>query len=481
MIEVLSGIQRAKSIGGADRSYQLDFVDVGLMPAIEGEIHAKLDRLLGEALAAATSAGTRNTRLDGRRLFRAVFRFVAAKILTDRRNPIAGLWNADEISTILDVIARYYSLPELLVAPNSQEDDALRLAWNTIRSGINFQNISSDDLAFVYENTFVTPEMRETLGTHSTPRQVAEYVVARLGLHRHEAAHLRIYEPFAGAAVFLTSALRHLRELLPLAWNEQERHDFMVGHLSGDERDAFACEVAMLSLILADYPNHNGWHIRETDLFENRVLADRMLLNNIIVCNPPFHAFTQQERLRYPVAATAQFKPEVVLNAALSARPIAIGFVLPRSFIMERQYAEQRKRVEEQYGSVEIVALPDRIFEVSKVDTALLIARDLRPPGARILTLRSTEVADRDRQRFLKTGEVTTHREMDRTVSEVPTGNLWIRNLSRVWGYLSENQRLADVATDSSGGEVELSARSRGQSDEAQGDRQTRSVRLRRS
>ena len=28
------------------RSYQLDFVDVGLMPAVEGQVHLKLDRLL---------------------------------------------------------------------------------------------------------------------------------------------------------------------------------------------------------------------------------------------------------------------------------------------------------------------------------------------------------------------------------------------------------------------------------------------------
>jgi hypothetical protein len=439
-------IQRAKSIGMADRSYQLDFVDVGLMPAIEGEIHAKLDRLLGEALAAATSMETRNNRLDGRRLFRGVFRLVAAKILTDRRNAIAERWNPHDIKTILDTIASYYSLPELLVEPNSLEAYAFRLAWDALRGGINCQNISSDDLAFVYENTFVTPEIRRELGTHSTPRQVAEYIVARLGLHRHDAGHLRIYEPFAGAAVFLTSALRHMRELLPLNWTPQQRHDFMINHLAGDERDAFACEVAMLSLILADYPNHNGWHIAETDLFEDRLLLDKMLQNNIIVCNPPFEAFTQLERVKYPIAAAAQFKPEFVVDAALDAKPIALGFVLPRSFVLERRYAAQRKRIEAQYSSVEIVTLPDHIFEYSEIDTALLIARDPQPAGGKIISLRSAEVADRDRQRFLKTGEVTTLREVERVVRETPAGELWIRNLDRVWDYLNDNRLLGSLA-----------------------------------
>ncbi len=41
-------IQSAKSLAQLDRSFQLDFVDIGLLPAIEGEIHDKLDRLLNE-------------------------------------------------------------------------------------------------------------------------------------------------------------------------------------------------------------------------------------------------------------------------------------------------------------------------------------------------------------------------------------------------------------------------------------------------
>src|SRR5262249_31160084 len=46
-------IHSAKSFALLDGSYQLDFVDVGLLPAIEGVIHTKLDRLLTETLAEA--------------------------------------------------------------------------------------------------------------------------------------------------------------------------------------------------------------------------------------------------------------------------------------------------------------------------------------------------------------------------------------------------------------------------------------------
>src|SRR3546814_14897301 len=67
-----------------------------------------------------------------------------------------------------------------------------------------------------------------------------------------------------------------MRDLLPVDWSDQQRHDFLVGRLAGDEIDSFACEVAALSLILADYPNQNGWHIAEADLFEDGILQHRM-------------------------------------------------------------------------------------------------------------------------------------------------------------------------------------------------------------
>jgi hypothetical protein len=54
-------IHRAKSIGQFDRSYQLDFVDLGLLPAIESEIQVKLGRLL-EATLAETLRGPGTAR-----------------------------------------------------------------------------------------------------------------------------------------------------------------------------------------------------------------------------------------------------------------------------------------------------------------------------------------------------------------------------------------------------------------------------------
>lgn len=436
-------IHRAKSVGAPAEGYQLDFVDLGLMPAIEGEVHIKLDRLLIETLDLAWKAPT-GSKLDARTMFRVVFRLLAAKVLQDRRHPFIDGWNADDLSSVLTAIERYYGLSEINGHTNPALIQIFSAAWAHLRAGINFSNISADDLAFVYENTLVTPEARKLFGTHSTPRQVAEYIVQRLELHRHDPNDLQIYEPFAGAGVFLVSALRHLRDLLPVDWSDQERHNFLIDHIAGDEIDPFACEVATLSLILADYPNHNGWHIREADLLVDGALAKALSGQNVIVCNPPFEAFTAEEKTRYPEASRKPTKAVAVLNAVIEARPLAIGFVLPRSFILEKQFLEQRRRIEAQYGAVELVELPDRIFGASSVESSALIARDLRPADDVKLLLRSTEVADRDRAAFLKTGRTTIQREAERSVVE-PSGNLWIPPLHDLWAYLDEAPRLKTI------------------------------------
>ena len=348
------------------------------------------------------------------------------------------------LSSVLRAIGFDYSLTGVPIASDWRAHRAFSAAWDRLRNGISFSNISANDLAFVYENTLVTPGTRKHFGTHSTPRQVAEYVVRGLELHRHRPEMLQIYEPFAGAGVFLVSALRHLRDRLPIEWSDQQRHDFLVHRLAGDEIDAFAREVANLSLILADYPNHNDWNIGGANLFEAGALEAQSRRHNVILCNPPFGAFSVTEQARYSLAKRSYSKPVAILDAALDAHPLALGFVLPRPFILERQFADQRRRIEKLYGAVEIVTLPDGTFGASAIDAALLIAREPRPPAPPVVTLRSTEIADRDRATFLKMGKTTAQRSRVRPIGKEPTGELWIRSLAPLWHYLEAYPRLDD-------------------------------------
>ena len=428
-------IHRAKVIGRVDTSYQLDFVDLGLLPAIEGQIHEKLDRLLAQALAAATTSPA----VRPRDLFHGIFRLLAAKILRDRRHKLANDWNADDVSSVLSAIGEYYGLPAQFDLRTMGA--TLRESWKILSGGISVANISADDLAFVYENTLVTPETRRELGTHSTPRHVAEYVVSRLGLWSYGANPPTVFEPFAGAGVFLVSALRHMREAFPENWNDAQKHAVLVTKLSGSEIDIFASEVAILSLILADYPNKNGWSIETTDLFPDQFLKKRMGRANVILCNPPFEAFDAEQRTKYPeMAALGGTKAEAALMAALQSRPHALGFVLPRAFLMDRSYCEHRRMVSEQFREIELVSLPDGVFTVSQIETALLIARGHLGSND-VQVLRSADVRDSDRETFQRTGLPSEVRETKRTPFE-RDDRLWITPLRPLWDRLQYLPRL---------------------------------------
>jgi hypothetical protein len=93
-------IRRAKSTGLLNEPYQLDFVDVGLLPAIEGEIHAKLDILLRGTLDEAVRAQSTGWKINDHVLFQIVFRSLAAKILHDRSHEWAREWDPNDVGTV---------------------------------------------------------------------------------------------------------------------------------------------------------------------------------------------------------------------------------------------------------------------------------------------------------------------------------------------------------------------------------------------
>ncbi|RWL15101.1 MAG: SAM-dependent DNA methyltransferase [Mesorhizobium sp.] len=436
-------VHRAKSLGQTQTAYQLDFVDLGLLPAIEHEVEDKLDRLLRrvvDELMAGLSGETEEA------VFRATFRLLAAKILLDREHPAAITWRDAPVANVLAGIESYYGLGRLPSEPLSGvPHPSAETAWQTLLHAISFRNISSDSLAFVYENTLVTKDTRKRFGTHSTPRQVAEYVVGRLDLSQFDLDGLTIFEPFTGAGAFLVAALRHLRDLLPEGLSAEERHAFLVPHISGAEIDAFACEVATLSLILADYPNANGWKIANEDLFRPTVLAQQVGSAKIVLCNPPWEDFEAAERSEYPEMATKSFsKPMAVLQTVLDAEPEGIGFVLPQGFLQQQQYAQLRQAIAERYQHIELTALPDRIFQRAGFEAAVLIARDRRAETGQVqVQLVSSVVSDRDRVDFLATGKLTAERRSTKTVQ---FGDLWIGELDELWEVADRFPRLGEVA-----------------------------------
>ena len=440
-------IFRAKAIAPLATPVQLDFIDAGLLPALKGMIHGKLDRLLKSILHGAVLSYQETTigkKPDETQLFRLVFRLLAAKIFKDKKHP--GRWSVSDAREIIGEVHKFYGLAvqeqKILDEPLTQQ-----FVWERFRSSFNFQNISVDDLAFIYENTLIQEETRRQFGIHSTPPIIAELMVDRLPFESLPLIERRVLEPFAGNGIFLVAALRRLRELLPVAWTNKQRHAYLRERLTAIEIDAFAAEVCRLSLILADYPNPNGWEIISQDIFASDGLRMQLKAAQIVLCNPPFEDFTKKDRAFYGNRIHSVHKPHEVLRRVLENPPAMIGFVLPKSAIIGDRYRDLQDDIARTYRQVEIVALPDRVFAFSDQETVLLLASERNKSRRASITLRTHWVHEKDLLPFQQMGQLpkATTRLINRSSQAGPI-SLSTVPLSDLWDYLRYHPKLKDIA-----------------------------------
>lgn len=435
-------VQRAKLIGRDRSNTQLDFAGISLLTSIENRVCSRLDGLVREALEQMCDAG----KFGEKQLhvpMQLAFGMIASKVLIDRKHPEAQQWDASSFASVLKGITSYYTLDHLNLPVASYRKQAAQDAWEKFNASVNLRNISAEDLAFVYENTLVTNESRRRFGTHSTPRPVAEYLIDQLHLEAYDLNALKIYEPCCGAAVLLVAAAKKLRALLPKDWSDSKRHNFLVSRLRGSDIDLFAKQVATLSLILADYPNKNGWDIRVHDLFTEDVLTQTTPEKSIVICNPPFEDFNVEQRKKYPSAvARSVHKPISVIKAALERNALACGFVMPNGLISDAMYSEVRCLLAKHFDEIELVSLPDRVFDNSSVESSLLIARR-ELTAKKNVRVRSVAIRDANREEFLQRGITPVPREEIMHRDKALEGALWLPELAPVWKYLSGQPTLA--------------------------------------
>ena len=418
--------------------------------AIQANTQAALDDMLTQFLThfdgEQVATGQLSLQVHYEVLFPLVFRLLAGKILIDRADSRVATIDVDDPRKVVATVESLYSLPAQRLQWTKTRVAQLATAWLTLREGLYVRNVAADDLAFVYENTLITPETRKAFGTHSTPYSAADYVIRSLRLPDGNAAgRLRVYEPFAGACVFLTAALRRFKELFPLSWSVAKVHEHLVKHFVASEIDPFACEIARLALILADYPNHNGWRITREDLFESGRLAERVSQCDVLLCNPPFEDFDEA------LSELSVHKPVVLLDAIVKTPPAFVGVVMPSGFSSHKVYREHIRRICEIYGDVEVMQLPEGVFRHASIGAEILIAQCRRDKDARRedacdeTTLRKSVVRRADWPRFAQTLQ-TSGSDMVQVNPRTSPGLVALRPLRRVWDYLAESPVLGSVA-----------------------------------
>jgi hypothetical protein len=441
-------VLRLKNIGPVGPR-QRDFIDLGLIPAIEQNVREKIDPLLRETLYAAKVEFERRhqSEPDASGLFQLVFRALTGKVMRDRR--VTGFTNGDDVpdaDEFLNRVAGHYKEPGQLSA---FDKNVRRIVLEKLWAGVNLKNISVETLAYVWEHFLLTERGdRDTLSIHATPPSIARYIVYRLPMDDQTGEHGPIVEPCCGAATFLIAAMQRLREELPRSMSGSERHRYFKELLYGFDIEPFGLEVARSGLMLADFPYPNRWKLERIDVFgsdkEWSKFDSALRRASVVLCNPPFRPFTLAERRGYSISSFLQ--PAEILSRVLDRLQPGgmIGFVMPLQLLTGKSYRAIRERIARQFGNIEVVSLPDKVFDTAEHETALLIAH-----GSHL-----AETPARVFHRKVEDGAWITFRDYHAASSEAESliapeeaaVNLGVVDLQDAWTHLAKLPRLGDIA-----------------------------------
>jgi len=363
---------RAKAIGQDNRHYQQFMF---LVERKEGEY---LSNLMVEILTSFKK--NLNSSTDGKWLFQAGFWLIGAKILKDKKVEKFKRLDISNIDELVSKIQEHYSTNEPLDVSNKSQKKALEKAAEIISRTPSLAHITTESFAYVYENTLVSKETRQALGTHATPSWLVNYIVWQVAdwISEMPQDDRVIFEPACGHAPFLTAGAKLLSILYK--GKDEKRHDYLKNHLIGIEKDSFAGEIARLALTLADIPNKDGWKIINRDIYEEDILSEAAKNAMIFFCNPPFEDF-KKEKENYQALETNN-KAAEVLKKVLYHLPSksVFGVILPQGFLHKKNLANIRRYILENFELRGISTLPENgVFGQSKHPATVLLGRKTTP------------------------------------------------------------------------------------------------------
>ncbi len=449
-------IYRAKTLGRFETGYQRDFVDLGLMPMVEKEAGEVIERLLLDQVAALRESLNWPKTLDsdqGQWLVRAVFWLLGAKMLHDKKVENFIRLDFGDVEKVFERVARHYGQSAEAIITSEKKRGALQRAADAIAKRADLRLATTEALAYVYENTLISREVRKGLGTHSTPTYLIDYMVGRLApwIEAMPAEERHVFEPACGHAGFSVAAVRLLTSLLP---PEQatplQRRAYLRQRIQGYDVDAFAIEIARLSLTLTDIPNPNGWNLKQDDAFSSGLLEAAASKSHILLANPPFEKIDPDQRDAY----TRKFRPPRFVNKAaeilyrtVSSLPTGgvFGLVVPQNLLHSKDATDFRRMLTETAEFEEICLFPDKMFNFADVESAVLIGRKTPPPSSSSQKVRYRRVRESDMPAFRLDYSVTSEVQVPAsrfTGSDI--FDLRVPDLEEIWAACAHLPKLED-------------------------------------
>jgi N-6 DNA Methylase len=448
-------VYRAKIWGRFQTEYQLEFVDLGLLPIVEQEVGRSIERLIVRSVSELKSSlGWEDvTSEQGHWLLQTVFWLISAKILHDKQVAAFEDLDFNDAEAVFRRLARHYGTESPGIS-SKKKLEALAEAAQLVNKFSSLVLTTTEALAYVYENTLISKETRSALGTHSTPSFLVDYIVGNLSgwIKEIPVNDRSVFEPACGHAAFLVSAMRLLTELLPTEKRlPGRRRQYLRNRLHGNDIDSFALELARLSLTLADIPNPDGWDLDLEDMFVGSNLVERAKRSTIFLANPPFDNFSPAEQQSYAqngskphlLNKSAEMLRRVLPNLPLGA---VIGVVVPQSVLYSEHSHTVRELLLRNYELKEVCLFPDKVFSFSGAESAVLVGR--RTENRKSSTeVRYRRVRERGVELFKSDYAASTRTVKQHRFMAEQSLSLRLPDLEEIWDALSNNPRLSEIAT----------------------------------
>jgi hypothetical protein len=365
--------------------------------------------------------------------------------------------NLSDIDDVFSRVGRHYGDTAGLPPGGKAWRRAIEQAATTVHEYPSLAHVSTESLAYLYENTLIPAKVRKELATHSTPSELVDYMVWQLWPWIEDLPEDRrhVFEPACGHGGFLVAAMRMLRQWSSIA-GDSRCHDYLRSHLHGVEIDGFAIEIAKLSLTLADMPFGNSWDLLHGDMFERSILERNATTCGVLLANPPFTRISEAERRNYlgtGEEGIANTKPVEMLRRTLPylSPGACFGVVVPQGFLHSQEGLALRGRLLSDFEISEIDVFADNLFETADHEVAVLLGRrkagTTGSPTVWFRRVREAEVRRfRDRFEFSSQELVKVSR-----FASNKTADLRVPELHAVWDCLSSKPRLGSIATISKG------------------------------
>ena len=443
-------IFRAKA-APQDPSQQLSFVDAGLLEMVETESGDQLCRLIERMILATREELDlpeikQMEEMNAQWLVQANFWLLAARLLKDKQ--VQGFKTLDlkDLENVFSRVGKHYgSRIQHDLSPLRRQ--ALAAAASILDAHGSLRLVSTETLAGVHENVLITKETRKALGTHSTPSWLVDYMVQRLvpWIEQLPESRRSVYEPGCGHAPFLVALLRHFSGMKPcVSMSDADRHKWLQARLVGAEIDDFAREIARLSLTLADIPNPNGWELDEGSMFTSGKLDSRIQNAGIIISNPPFETRLSEGDELFHLGQAA----ELLRRINLHAKPgTLLAYIMPQTILDSKKATALRRDLLNRFEWLEILRLPDKVFDKADVETAIIIGRRLNEGKRAAVSVRIKHVWE-DGLGMFRERKLATN-EQDLIAGEMlhkESSSMLVPDLREVWNHCGETT-MAQIAT----------------------------------